>query len=245
MSGSALAAGRPGKSYDAFISYSHAADDRLAPQLQRGLQRFAKSWRQRRALDVFRDRTGLSVNPDLWAGITAALDHAEWFIYLASPAAAASEWVGREISRWLDTKDPGHVLVVLTDGEWRRDAARNQFDESGSSAIHPALVRAFTSEPLVLDLRWAHSSERLSLRDRSGWPRRWPTGGCSVQRFAASAAAVRAWNSPPQLATAPPAVTRAPLRKARRARWEAGGTRGHRTAPIVSCRVGRVFEAHR
>ena len=137
MSGSALAAGRPGKSYDAFISYSHAADDRLAPQLQRGLQRFAKSWRQRRALDVFRDRTGLSVNPDLWAGITAALDHAEWFIYLASPAAAASEWVGREISRWLDTKDPGHVLVVLTDGEWRWDAARNQFDESGSSAIHP------------------------------------------------------------------------------------------------------------
>src|SRR3954468_20580615 len=43
-----------------------------------------------------------------------------------------------------------------------------------------------------------------------------------LPRFAASAAAVRAWNSPPQLATAPPAVTRAPLRKARRARGEAG-----------------------
>src|SRR4051812_20734220 len=39
-----------------------------------------------------------------------------------------------------------------------------------------------------------------------------------LPRFAASAAAVRAWNSPPQLATAPPAVTKAPLRNARRAR---------------------------
>lgn len=28
--------------YDAFISYSHAADDLLAPRLQGGLQRFAK-----------------------------------------------------------------------------------------------------------------------------------------------------------------------------------------------------------
>ena len=30
--------------YDGFISYSHAADDLLAPRLQAGLQRFAKPW---------------------------------------------------------------------------------------------------------------------------------------------------------------------------------------------------------
>jgi hypothetical protein len=36
--------------YDGFISYSHAADDLLAPRLQTGLQRFAKPWWKRRAL---------------------------------------------------------------------------------------------------------------------------------------------------------------------------------------------------
>ena len=41
--------------YDAFISYSHAADGRLAPAVQNGLQRLARKVFQRRALRVFRD----------------------------------------------------------------------------------------------------------------------------------------------------------------------------------------------
>ena len=52
--------------YDAFISYSHTADGKLAPAVQNGLQRLARSWRSVRALKVFRDETGLSVNPHLW-----------------------------------------------------------------------------------------------------------------------------------------------------------------------------------
>ena len=43
-----------GSVYDGFISYSHAADDLLAPRLQAGLQRFAKPWWKRRALRIFR-----------------------------------------------------------------------------------------------------------------------------------------------------------------------------------------------
>ena len=39
-----------GSVYDGFISYSHAADDLLAPRLQAGLQRFAKPWWKRRDL---------------------------------------------------------------------------------------------------------------------------------------------------------------------------------------------------
>ena len=46
--------------YQAFISYSHAADGKLSPALQSGLYRFTKSWYQRRALRVFRDKTSLS-----------------------------------------------------------------------------------------------------------------------------------------------------------------------------------------
>ena len=55
--------------YDAFISYSHAADGELAPALQRGLQRLARPWHRKRALEVFRDQTGLSVSPALWSSI--------------------------------------------------------------------------------------------------------------------------------------------------------------------------------
>ena len=86
---------RPRTRFDAFISYSHAADGRLAPALQSGLHRFAKPWYRVRALRVFRDEASLSANPALWSSITQALDESEAFLLLASPDAKASEWVGR------------------------------------------------------------------------------------------------------------------------------------------------------
>jgi hypothetical protein len=50
----------------AFLSYSHAADGALAPRLQSALHRFAKPWNHVRAIRVFRDKTNLSVTPELW-----------------------------------------------------------------------------------------------------------------------------------------------------------------------------------
>ena len=73
--------------YDGFISYSHAVDGRLAPALQRGLQRFAKPWYRARALRIFRDETSLAATPELWATIEEALDSSKNFILLASPEA--------------------------------------------------------------------------------------------------------------------------------------------------------------
>ena len=93
------------EAYDAFISYSHAADGQLAPALQSTVQRYAKPWYRRRALRVFRDDTGLSANPHLWTSIVEALDGSRWFILLSSPDAARSEWVGREIAHWVKAKD--------------------------------------------------------------------------------------------------------------------------------------------
>ena len=76
--------------YDAFVSYSHAADGKLAPALQAGLHRFAKPWHRPRALRVFRDQTSLAASPALWPAIERALADTRYFLQLASPEAARS-----------------------------------------------------------------------------------------------------------------------------------------------------------
>ncbi len=150
--------------YDGFISYSHAADGRLAPALQRGLQRLAKPWNSRRALRIFRDETGLSTNPHLWSAIEGALDESAWFVLFASPEAAGSEWVNKEIAHWLATKSVDHMLPVLTDGTWEWDPAAGDFT-AGSSAVPDALRGALRDEPRHLDVRWARSETDLDLRN--------------------------------------------------------------------------------
>lgn len=155
--------GGPGMTFNGFISYSHAADGRLAPAVQRGLHRLAKPWHRRRALWVFRDQTGLSVTPALWSAIQQALDGSEWFVLLASPEAARSPWVNREIEHWIATKPAGRILPVVTDGEWRWDAERGDL-AADSTAAPDALRGVFAEEPLFLDLRWARDGRHLSLR---------------------------------------------------------------------------------
>src|SRR4030095_2180359 len=87
--------------YKAFISYSHAAQGTLAPLLQSALQKFAKPFYRLRAIRVFRDETSLALTPRLWPTIQKALGASEYFILMASPAAAASEWVQAEVGEWL------------------------------------------------------------------------------------------------------------------------------------------------
>jgi hypothetical protein len=126
--------------FDAFISYSHAADGRLAPALQHGMQRLAKPWYRPRAIRVFRDESALSANPHLWSSIESALDDASWLVLLASPDAVASEWVNRELDHWLATKSPDRILVVVTDGTWTWEPTAH---ELSGSAVPPALRRTF------------------------------------------------------------------------------------------------------
>ena len=151
--------------YDAFISYSHAADGALAPAIQDGLQRLAKPWNRRRALHVFRDETGLSVNPHLWESIVGALDSSRWFIVLASPEAAASPWVNREIEHFLASGERARerLLPVVTDGVWEWDEDAGAF-ASTTDCVPPALANAFSDEPRHLDLSWARTEVQLDLR---------------------------------------------------------------------------------
>lgn len=150
--------------FDAFISYSHAADGRLAPAVQRALERLATPWYRRRGLHLFRDRTGLSVNPSLWSAICDAMDDARWFVLFASPESAGSAWVNREVGRWCDTHSADRLLVVVTGGEWVWDEAAGDLDWERSTAAPPALHGRFREEPLYLDLRWAKDVDTLDRR---------------------------------------------------------------------------------
>lgn len=164
--------------YRAFLSYSTAADGRLAPALQYGLQRFAKPWYRLRAFRVFRDSTGLGVTPSLWGSIEKALESSRYFILLASPGAAASKWVEQEVDWWLKNRSPGHLLLVKTDGEILWDNTTQDFDWTRTTALPRRLAKAFTHEPHFLDLRWARAKEDLSLRH--------PTFADAVARLAAT-----------------------------------------------------------
>jgi hypothetical protein len=146
--------------YDAFISYSHALDNALAPALQNGLEQFAKPWYRPRALRVFRDTTSLSANPGLWSSIEKALASSTWLVLMASPQAARSPWVDREVAWWLANKSPQQLLVVLTEGEfaWNEDAGHG---DEAAAALPPALRGAFVENPRWVDLRWLHDADQV------------------------------------------------------------------------------------
>lgn len=151
--------------YKAFISYSHAADHRLAPVLQSALQRFATPWYRLRTFKVFRDETNLAVTPGLWPSILRALSSSEFFILLASEQAAQSKWVRQEIAHWLQHRGLDRLLVVQTSGTITWSDAAGDFDWSKTTALPDTLRGRLASEPFVLDLSWAHSPiEQLSLR---------------------------------------------------------------------------------
>jgi WD40 repeat protein len=147
-------------SYDGFISYSHAADDLLAPRLQSALQRFAKPWWKRRAVRIFRDESSLSANPHLWSSITEALDSSGWFVLLLSPDAAQSEWVNQEIAYWVDNRDSKRILPVVSDGSFGWAGG----DVAGD-AVPDALRGVFSEEPRWVDVRWAKDEDQLDLQD--------------------------------------------------------------------------------
>jgi hypothetical protein len=151
----------PSATYDAFVSYSHAADGRLAPALQAGLQSLAKPWYRRRALRVFRDKTSLSASPELWPAIERALAQARYFVLLASPEAAGSHWVDREVRWWRAHRDRDTALIVLTDGQLVWDEAIGDFDTDQTNAIPSGLRGWFTAEPLWIELRWARDEQHV------------------------------------------------------------------------------------
>ena len=113
--------------YDAFISYSHTKDKPIASALQSAIQRLGKRWLQRRVLRVFRDDTSLSATPGLWPSIEQALANSRFLILLASPQAAASPWVAKEVAWWLEHKSADTLLIGVTEGHARLGQLARRF----------------------------------------------------------------------------------------------------------------------
>jgi WD40 repeat protein len=172
--------------YDAFISYSHQADGRLARALEAHLERFAKPWFRLRSANVFRDETSLSASPELWPTIVSHLDDASYLILLASPLAVQSKWVRREICHWITAggcDDPSkldiaqiepdrfkRLLIVLTEGDIAWDELAGDFDWSTTTALPSDILRGkVAAEPLWLDMKWVRMSPDAKL-DRTDEP---------------------------------------------------------------------------
>jgi TPR repeat protein len=139
--------------YDAFISYSHDKDKPIAAALQAVVQKLGKPWYRRRVLRMFRDDTSLSATPQLWPSIEEALAQSRYFVLLASPEAAASKWVNKEVTYWLDHNSPATLLIGLTEGELAWDEERNGFVSPTTLPLPPALAGRLPSEPKWVDLR--------------------------------------------------------------------------------------------
>lgn len=163
--------------YKAFISYSQKADNKLATVVQSALQNFARPRYLGHAISVFRDKTDLSANPALWPSIQAALSESEYFILLASPQAAKSRWVKRELAYWLqaNNRSTKKFLLIWTAGElpwdgetgrtdWTRvTALPTKLDWNAEDASPLVLQGILKEEPLYLDFRQLKNAADLSL----------------------------------------------------------------------------------
>lgn len=151
--------------YNAFISYSHAADGKLAPALEKALQRFGIPWWKKRVLNIFRDEASLSASPHLWSNITAALDDSKYLIYMASPESASSRWVKQEIGYWLEHKSLDTLLIALTDGNISWNEKESAFNNKDSNSLPDVLEDKFREEPFYIDLRSVKQEEEVSLKN--------------------------------------------------------------------------------
>jgi len=149
--------------YHGFLSYSRAADGKLAAALHSALHRLAKPWYRFRRIHIFRDLASLSLDPSLWGAIEAALASSEYFLLMASPEAARSRWVRQEVNWWVANRSANKLFIVLTDGTAQWDDAANDFDWSRTTALPQELRGRFSHEPLYVDLRWAKAEGQLSV----------------------------------------------------------------------------------
>ncbi len=150
--------------YRAFISYNHQ-DAAFGRRLHRRLEAYVLPRRlvgrdtvvgpaPRRLSPIFRDREELSAAHDLSAEVRAALAASGSLIVVCSPAAAASEWVAREVELFRELHPDRPILAALAAGD-PADALPHTLRRRGPDG---AML-----EPLAADFRSEGDGARLGL----------------------------------------------------------------------------------
>ncbi|WP_026306719.1 toll/interleukin-1 receptor domain-containing protein [Smaragdicoccus niigatensis] len=137
----------PSIGFGAFISYSGERDRALIAKLQNGIEKLAKRWYRPPVMKVFVDKTSIGAGPKLWGRIEGGLRQSTWLILMASPEAAQSWWVDREVSWWIQNRPLDNLIIVNTAGVLRWDREIGDFS-SDSNAIPPSLRGKFADEPV-------------------------------------------------------------------------------------------------
>lgn len=163
------------KRYRAFISYSHR-DREAGERLHRKLEAYPVPSKlvgamtregsvPRRVTPIFRDREDLPTSGDLSASVETALERSRFLIVLCSPAAAASEWVNKEVARFKKAHGEDRVLGVIIDNDSTAGvtepdklfpkALRFRIDADGEISDAPA-------EPLAADMRETGDGDKFA-----------------------------------------------------------------------------------
>jgi WD40 repeat protein len=135
-----------GQSFDAFLSYSWAADSKVAPIIQSVLQQFLCPWFKPRARRIFRDLSYLPASASLSESLEKRLDASKHLIVLATPEAAKSEGMAFEADYWFSEPRTGEVLVVVTSGEYKN------WDQIRDHALPLPLRSRLIAPPIFINI---------------------------------------------------------------------------------------------
>jgi WD40 repeat protein len=145
--------------YAAFVSYSHDADKRFALALQAQIERFDRRWYRWSRVSVFVDKTRMAAADELWPSLQSAMEHSSWLVLIASPEAARSPFVAKELSWWIENKPPGRIALVLADGWLTRNPDDGHLD---GSALPPLLEKGLSPHARWVPATWSRSSPEPS-----------------------------------------------------------------------------------
>ena len=140
--------------YRAFISYKHGRSSHFSEDLEYALKIHGKpSWKL--PFRIFRDEKYLVPGQQISEQIRKALNQSEYLIYLASPDAAASEWVQDELSQWLaEGRGPDRMMLAITEGEISFDPGDKELlDLERTNVLPPSLASHLSRPGLFVDFR--------------------------------------------------------------------------------------------
>jgi WD40 repeat protein/Tfp pilus assembly protein PilF len=153
------------KKYDAFLSYKHGSILPFAQMLARSLRTYATGVFSR-PRNIFRDEDHLLPDASLPEVIHRALENSIYLVLLASPEAARSPWVERELRIWCeDLGRMNRIVILLLDGSIEVDSSGATIDWERTNAIPPVLREYLADVPFFIDLRELRSERDLNERN--------------------------------------------------------------------------------